>query len=860
MIRLKQLLGTILLAAAVSAAATGSVSQLSGVRVDGRDQTAIVTIQTSGTFTHTEYRPTDNLMLVDLAGVSIAHPDTQLHSVTAPGVLSYRVVGYRYASGTEVARVELTLAPGTKASVTDIANGVEVRITSGTAPALTPVPAETKKVSIPSTAFPTLTPVPAETKKISIATTAPVVPVKSFGTSHISNVAIVRGKDGVDVEISGDGPMTAKTMKLSGPDRVVLDIPNALLEGRAREIPVNSNNVKDVRAARYLSAPPTTRVVVDLLAARDFEVVTSAHKLVLKLKDPSSSATREAAKPQTATQTAASVPSQPKITSPPVAAVVPTQNVTKTMSQPTAQPVANKPADGKALDVVFVTPTFSPKQGAAAAEKVEPPSASQARAAAAAAHFSSPVPTSPASNNPPFPTSASLAASPAATNAAIQQQAQVSAGSAGIQSGSCTGTRFTGEPININAKDVDLKDFFRLIHEISGLNVVLDPAVHGTLTAVFDDVPWDQALSIELTNFNLECQLQGNVLRIATVETLRAEAEGRHAQQDAQALAVPKRTVIRYLSYGHSKDVVPIIKKFLSPRGDVVPDERSNALIIEDIPSVIAKVDDLLPLLDRKTPEVEIEARVVSATRSFARDIGTQLGFGGANGHNFIGGSPSSSGTNDSPIINPNGTGDLISGQKTGSIPLFSNLAGAATSGLSFATITNSFRLDFILSMAESRGLAKVLSRPRITTFNNVKGEIKQGQRIPVVTASQLGGPPTVTYVEAELRLTVTPQITADNTIFLDINVENTTPDFSKVTGAQLNPVLNTAQATTQVLINDGGTVVIGGVIATTNNIAISQVPLLGNIPILGHLFKHTLVNTQTQELIFFITPKIVPS
>ena len=124
MIRLKQLLGTMLLAAAISAAVTGPVSQLSGVRVDGRDQTAIVTIQTSGTFTHTEYRPTDNLMLVDLAGVSITHPDTQLHSVTAPGVLSYRVVGYRYASGTEVARVELTLAPGTRANVTDIENGV----------------------------------------------------------------------------------------------------------------------------------------------------------------------------------------------------------------------------------------------------------------------------------------------------------------------------------------------------------------------------------------------------------------------------------------------------------------------------------------------------------------------------------------------------------------------------------------------------------------------------------------------------------------------------------------------------------------------------------------------------------------
>src|SRR5258708_6570473 len=152
MMRLKQLLGTILLAAVTTAAAASPVSQLSGVRVDGRDQSAVVTIQASGTFTHTEYRPTDNLMLVDLTGVSIAHPDTQLHGVSAPGVLSYRVVGYRYASGTEVARVELNLAPGTKASVTDIENGVEVKITSSTtaAPAPVPAPAETTNVAAPT--------------------------------------------------------------------------------------------------------------------------------------------------------------------------------------------------------------------------------------------------------------------------------------------------------------------------------------------------------------------------------------------------------------------------------------------------------------------------------------------------------------------------------------------------------------------------------------------------------------------------------------------------------------------------------------------------------------------------------------
>ncbi len=842
MMRLKQLLGTILLAAVTTAAAASPVSQLSGVRVDGRDQSAVVTIQASGTFTHTEYRPTDNLMLVDLAGVSIAHPDTQLHGVSAPGVLSYRVVGYRYASGTEVARVELNLASGTKASVTDIENGVEVKITSSTtaAPAPVPAPAETKKVAAPSTV-------------------APATPAKSTGTSHISNVSVARSKDGVDIEITADGPMTAKTMKLSGPDRVVLDIPDSVLEGRTREIPINSNNVKDVRAARYQSAPPATRVVVDLLMARDFEVVTSAHKLVLKLKDPSSSAMKPSAgKPQEKSQMA---PQQVASLTPPLRSVpqpaAASSSVTKPVAQPMAPSVDTKLADGqKAADVVFVAPTFKPKPTDAAAEKVEP-TASQSRAAQAAAHFSTATPTAPATNNAPFPSRASLATNPAATNAALQQQTQVSAGSSGVPTNGCTGTRFTGEPINMNVKDLDLKDFFRLIHEISGLNVVLDPAVHGTLTTVLDDVPWDQAMAIVLTNYNLECQLQGNVLRIATVETLRAEAEGRHAQQDAQALAVPKSTVTRYLSYGHAKDVVPIIKKFLSPRGEVVADDRSNALIISDIPSVLPKIDDLLPVLDRKTPQVEIEARVVSATRTFARDIGTQLGAGWGDKHNAVAGLPGQP----SPIIDTSSNPNLIfDASKAGAIPLFSNLPAAGNAGLALVSNMGLFRLDFVLSMAENRGLAKVLSRPRVVTQNNIRAIIKQGQRIPVVTASQLGGPPTVTYVEAELRLTVTPQITAENTVFLDIDVENTTPDFSKVAGAQLNPVLNTAQATTQVLINDGGTVVIGGVIATTNNIAIAQVPLLGSIPVLGHLFKRTTVNTQTQELIFFITPKILPT
>jgi type IV pilus assembly protein PilQ len=408
-------------------------------------------------------------------------------------------------------------------------------------------------------------------------------------------------------------------------------------------------------------------------------------------------------------------------------------------------------------------------------------------------------------------------------------------------------------------KDVDLKDFFRLIHEISGLNVVLDPNVKGTLTIVLDDVPWDQALDIVLKNNDLARQLEGNVLRIATVDTMRKEAESRRAQVEAEALAVDKVTVTRFLSYAHSKDVVPTVKNFLTQRGDVISDDRTNALIIQDIPSVMPAIDRLLTQLDRKTQEVEIEARVVAATRSFARDIGTQLGFGWGDGKTAVGGA-SSVGTSPTTVggLTPGYITSGTGGSTTGStIPLFSNLpVTSPSSGLSFVNASNNVRIDAILTMAESRGLLKILSRPRVVTQNNIQALVRQGVRVPIVTQAQLGGPPTVTYVDAFLRLTVVPQITSEGTIFLNVDVENTTPDFGRT--VQGNPTLITQQATTQVLVTDGGTVVIGGVIQTQNSLNVQQVPLLGNIPYLGNLFKHTTVSTSNQELIFFITPRII--
>jgi type IV pilus assembly protein PilQ len=637
----------------------------------------------------------------------------------------------------------------------------------------------------------------------------------------------------ITLELTTRGQVTPKVSELDSPARLVLDLPNTVAATLA-PISVGSDGVKKVRIGVDGQATPTTRVVVDLDQACRHELVPgSDNKLVLKLYTAKAAAQdTKAVAPAASTQTVARAAS-PFATKPEVVKSATTE-------------AESKESASAPNNFVFVEPSYKPKT----AEPAE-------RASSAASKFID----RPAMDVLPKP-SASMQQQPTtgaapAVNLAAEQKAQMA------QQPASMGNKYTGEPISVNLKDVDLKDFFRLIHEISGLNVVLDPNVKGSLTIVLDDVPWDQALDIVLKNNDLARQLEGNVLRIATVETLRKEAEAKRAQLEAEALAVEKVTITRFLSYAHSKDVVPTVKSFLSQRGDVIADDRTNAIIINDIPAVIPHVDRLLTQLDRKTQEVEIEARVVAATRNFARDIGTQLGFGWGNGHNAIGGASSAG---DSPItvggITPGyittNTGGGSSSSSTGSkIPLFSNLpVTSPTSGLSFVTASKNARIDFILTMAESRGLLKILSRPRVVTQNNVQALVRQGVRVPIVTQAQLGGPPTVTYVDAFLRLTVTPQITSEGTIFLNVDVENTTPDFSRQ--VQGNPTLVTQQATTQVLVTDGGTVVIGGVIQTQNSVNVAQVPLLGDIPYLGNLFKRRSVSTSNQELIFFITPRII--
>jgi len=670
----------------------------------------------------------------------------------------------------------------------------------------------------------------------------------------VQKVDVMHADDGISVEITARGQVTPKLSALDSPARVLVTLPNTVAATVQNHISVGSDRVKGVRIGTDGHVPPTTSVVIDLVQACPYELLPGGdNRIIVKLHPAAVKTSAQAARPAPAKlQTTATTvaPALVKTVSKPVSVT----------ASPVAVPAAITAGDKtskqttSATDFVFVEPTYQEKNTAqqTIADATDP-----TRAVGAAAKFVD----KPEGNLLPAP---SAAIQPqAGSSQTIQPAVNLAAEGKGQSHlvSPVTAAKYTGEPISVNLKDVDLKDFFRLIHEISGLNVVLDPQVKGTLTIVLDDVPWDQALDIVLKNNELARQLEGNVLRIATVETLRHEADSRRAEQEAEALAVDKQTVTRFLSYAHSKDVLMTVKKFLSQRGDVVADERTNALIISDIPAVMPNIDRLLTQLDRKTQEVEIEARVVAATRSFAREIGTQLGFGWGNAASGVGGVPAVGTTPLSTFgVNPKYpiVGTSPPTPTTGvQIPLFSNLGPTSpTSGFSFINASSAMRIDAMLSMAESRGLLKILSRPRVVTQNNIQALVRQGVRVPIVTQAQLGGPPTVTYIDAFLRLTVIPQITSEGTIFLNVDVENTTPDFGRTING--NPTLITQQATTQVLVTDGGTVVIGGVIQTNNSINVSQVPLLGSIPWLGELFKHTTVSTANQELIFFITPRII--
>ncbi|MEE8200500.1 MAG: type IV pilus secretin PilQ [Candidatus Acidoferrales bacterium] len=646
------------------------------------------------------------------------------------------------------------------------------------------------------------------------STVASPPPAASAGEpTRVRQVSVEESEDQVTVEVKASAPLGYEIFTLTQPVRLVVDLPQSILVTGKQQVSVAAKKVTGVRVAQFQVQPPITRLVVDLQEMVPYEISSTPEGLRLTLL-PGGPRALLPIPPQEASRVAAVPPAPPTPESEEPALPQESEEVV-------AQPVPTL--------VASLAPTL-PVSGAGSSQEATPPEpVEMARAA------------TPASTPTPTP-------------ATVPPQRPVASRPQSMLSPTAESTEYTGARISLNLKRADLLDFFHLIHEISGLNIVVDPTISGSVTLVLIDVPWDQALDIVLRNNGLSSTLEGNVLRITTRETLKQEQEQERELAQARAEAVEPVMRSYQLSYAQASDLEPTLQRFLSSRGEIIRDDRTNTLIIRDIPQVIPPIESLINQLDRKSPQVEIEARVVSASRSFARAIGSQFAFAAATGsrRSVIGGGLGEAFpfTSSTPVPPP-----LVSSEEEGAQPLVSSFPIAASSALLFGNRFDDVALDIILSAAESRNIAKVLSRPRLITQNNQMADVRQGTRIPVQTV--VNNTISTTFLDVVLALEVTPQITAEGTVFLSIHIENTTidPGIARINGI---PALATQSTTTQVLVADGGTVVIGGIMITNNSTTINQVPLLGSIPIIGFLFKSTEVATSTTELLFFITPRIL--
>ena len=474
---------------------------------------------------------------------------------------------------------------------------------------------------------------------------------------------------------------------------------------------------------------------------------------------------------------------------------------------------------------------------------------------------------------------------------------------------------FVGEPINLNVVNADVRDILNYITEQYGVNFVIDASVSAVpVTVNVQDVPWNVALDAVLKANRLGIEVNGNILRVATTEVLAKEAETQKVINDSRLDASPLVTEFIRLNYarasgtlaqaagstgafsggatnlsfsggaggdatGGSGDqgLLPIISRRLSRRGSIEVDGRSNTLIITDVKENIDAIRQLVAILDQPEPQVEIETRIVIAQRNFSRDLGAQLSLGAQNlgtgglanfstlpaqsssnnGSGSGGGSGTGTGNGSTVVPGPKPFG-IFGGLAGSSAPSQSLAAAAASTVIGLTTgLFGTAQISALVSLAESRGQAKTVATPRVTALNNRPAQIESGTQIPVQTTQAASGTAvvTTTFVSVPLRLSITPQITDAGTVVLRVTIENNTLNTGIAVGGV--PGIDTQRMQSEVLVPDGGTTVMGGVLADTEGEAQQRTPGLASLPVVGNLFKRKLTTRQNSEILFFITPHI---
>jgi len=427
-------------------------------------------------------------------------------------------------------------------------------------------------------------------------------------------------------------------------------------------------------------------------------------------------------------------------------------------------------------------------------------------------------------------------------------------------------TKYSGSKITIDLQNTEIRDFLRILADTGKLNLVMDPDVQGNFGFKFTDTPWDQVLDVVLKNAGLGKEIQNGVLRVAKIDKLQKEEEERKKLDETKALAGELQTITRPLSYAKVSEVQKILKDMLTKRGSAILDDRTNTLIITDLPRNISVIDDLLQTLDVQIQQVQIEARVVEANKNWQREFGVKWPQSN-NGSVAITSGSTSTGTpwvgSSSPFWNGvQGFNRPASGQDAsiawspGKDGATSITAPAGELWLSF--LSNRFSINAVLQAMEKDGTLKIVSSPKVVTQNNKKATILSGEKIPYPTqqGGAQGGAITVAFIDANLQLDVTPQVTNEGTIIMDLKVEKAEADFTRT--VQGTPTIIRKAIETQVLVRDGGTAVLGGVYITNSSTGTTGVPFLSKIPLIGFLFRNDTKQEKNVELLIFITPRVL--
>jgi type IV pilus assembly protein PilQ len=751
-------------------------------------------------------------VLVDLRNVKSAGASNRFAASDRGVVSAVTVEDTTAFDGTPVARVRVSLARPLVHRVRSARNVIRVEV-DGQAMAATPSPSA----------------VAAQADGQPAGLPAALKPA-----TRLRALRAIQGPRGPIVVLEGNGSLSPTAVELTkeAPYRLILDFAGVSPAVKATTV-VGTRPVDRVRVALHSSQPLVTRVVIDLTEAAAYRLDQSEGGLAIVFGDV---AETKAAAPGAQPDLQPAV--NPRPTEPPENLAVNAEllrRVRALQAQQTGQPAVQPPATpgqppATPTQPPAATPVPPPAQPPAATP-VPPPAAPPVQSPAAA-------PQQPLVTQVQPPPSAPAPPPPA------QPAPEMRAGS--------TQKEYKGAPISLDFAGADIRSVLRVFSETSGLNIIIDPKVQGTVDVALRDVPWDQALEIILKSAGLGYVIDGNVVRIAPVNVLAAEETERRNLADEQALGGTLDTITRTLSYAIAKDLKPVIEKSgLTKRGQVQVDERTNTLIMRDLPTALQTMGQIIDTLDRAQPQVEIEARIVQTTRSFARQLGVQWGFSGRIDPTL---------GNTTPLAFPNqGSISGATGATQGtSVPSAVNLktTAPATSavGLALGSVNGAFNLDVQLSALESQGKGRILSTPRVLAQNNFPALMMQGVEIPIQTVAN--NTVTVTFKPAALTLQVTPQITAAGTVILNVSVENASPDYTK----QINsiPPINTQKANTQVLVKDNDTIVIGGVYVSQEQNLTDRTPGLHRIPLLGWLFRRDDIKDEANELLIFITPRII--